>query len=195
MNNSTRVARNTLFLYANMVVTTVVQLVAVRLLLKALGIVDYGIYNVIGSIIAQIAFLNVAMSAATQRYLSYAIGENNKGKLGELFYGSCILHLIIGIIVVLLIEVGGQYYIYNFLVAPTERLDAASWLMHFITFSTFANIVSVPYEADINANENMGAIAGINILDSLLKLGTAILISAYSGDRLKIGRASCRERV
>ncbi len=184
MNNSTRVARNTLFLYANMVVTTVVQLVAVRLLLKALGIVDYGIYNVIGSIIAQIAFLNVAMSAATQRYLSYAIGENNKGKLGELFYGSCILHLIIGIIVVFLIEVGGQYYIYNFLVAPTERLDAASWLMHFITFSTFANIVSVPYEADINANENMGAIAGINILDSLLKLGTAILISAYSGDRL-----------
>ena len=67
MNNSTRVARNTLFLYANMVVTTVVQLIAVRLLLKALGIVDYGIYNVIGSVIAQIVFLNVAMSAATQR--------------------------------------------------------------------------------------------------------------------------------
>ena len=184
MNNSTRIARNTLFLYANMVVTTVVQLVAVRLLLKALGIVDYGIYNVIGSIIAQIAFLNVAMSAATQRYLSYAIGENNKSKLSELFYGSCILHLIIGIIVVLLIEVGGQYYIYNFLVAPTERLNAASWLMHFITVSTFVNIISVPYEADINANENMGAIAGINILDSLLKLGIAILISSYSGDRL-----------
>lgn len=184
MNNSTRVARNTLFLYANMVVTTVVQLIAVRLLLKALGIVDYGIYNVIGSVIAQIAFLNVAMSAATQRYLSYAIGENNKGKLSELFYGSCILHLIIGVIVIFLVEVGGQYYIYNFLVAPIERLDAASLLMHFITFSTFVNIVSVPYEADINANENMGAIATINILDSLLKLGTALLISMYNGDRL-----------
>lgn len=184
MNNSTRVARNTLFLYANMVVTTVVQLIAVRLLLKALGIVDYGIYNVIGSVIAQIAFLNVAMSAATQRYLSYAIGENNKGKLSELFYGSCILHLIIGVIVILLVEIGGQYYIYNFLVAPIERLDAASLLMHFITFSTFVNIVSVPYEADINANENMGAIATINILDSLLKLGTALLISMYNGDRL-----------
>ena len=184
MNNSTRVARNTLFLYANMVVTTVVQLIAVRLLLKALGIVDYGIYNVIGSVIAQIAFLNVAMSAATQRYLSYAIGENNKRKLSELFYGSCILHLIIGVIVIFLVEVGGQYYIYNFLVAPIERLDAASLLMHFITFSTFVNIVSVPYEADINANENMGAIATINILDSLLKLGTALLISMYNGDRL-----------
>ncbi len=184
MNNSTRVARNTLFLYANMVVTTVVQLIAVRLLLKALGIVDYGIYNVIGSVIAQIAFLNVAMSAATQRYLSYAIGENNKRKLSELFYGSCILHLIIGVIVIFLVEVGGQYYIYNFLVAPIERLDAASLLMHFITLSTFVNIVSVPYEADINANENMGAIATINILDSLLKLGTALLISMYNGDRL-----------
>lgn len=184
MNNSTRVARNTLFLYANMVVTTVVQLIAVRLLLKALGIVDYGIYNVIGSVIAQIAFLNVAMSAATQRYLSYAIGENNKRKLSELFYGSCILHLIIGVIVIFLVEVGGQYYIYNFLVAPIERLDAASLLMHFITFSTFVNIVSVPYEAYINANENMGAIATINILDSLLKLGTALLISMYNGDRL-----------
>lgn len=184
MNNSTRVARNTLFLYANMVVTTVVQLIAVRLLLKALGIIDYGIYNVIGSIIAQFAFINVAMSAATQRYLSYAIGENNKSKLSELFYGSCILHFIIGIIVVLLIEFGGQYYIYNILVAPEERLDAASWLMHFITFSTFVNIISVPYEADINANENMGAIACINILDSVLKLGTAILISVYTADRL-----------
>ena len=165
MNNSGRVILNTGFLYANMLVTLAVQLIAVRLVLQALGPVDYGIYSIIAGLVAMFAFMNVAMSAATQRFLSYTIGIGNLKELKEIFYHSVLLHLLIGIIILILLEIGGNYYIIHILQAPKARMEAAHILLHCITFSTLANIITVPYEADINANENLGAIALINILD------------------------------
>lgn len=186
MNNSGRVILNTGFLYANMLVTLAVQLIAVRLVLQALGPVDYGIYSIIAGLVAMFAFMNVAMSAATQRFLSYTIGIGNLKELKEIFYHSVLLHLLIGIIILILLEIGGNYYIIHILQAPKARMEAAHILLHCITFSTLANIITVPYEADINANENLGAIALINILDSLMKLGTAIYIGFSSQDKLVV---------
>ena len=111
MNNSGRVILNTGFLYANMLVTLAVQLIAVRLVLQALGPVDYGIYSIIAGLVAMFAFMNVAMSAATQRFLSYTIGIGNLKELKEIFYHSVLLHLLIGIIILILLEIGGNYYI------------------------------------------------------------------------------------
>ena len=102
MNNSGRVILNTGFLYANMLVTLAVQLIAVRLVLQALGPVDYGIYSIIAGLVAMFAFMNVAMSAATQRFLSYTIGIGNLKELKEIFYHSVLLHLLIGIIILIL---------------------------------------------------------------------------------------------
>ena len=185
MNSSTRVIVNTLSLYANMVVTMVVQLIAVRLIFKAMGIVDYGIYNIVaGSVVALLSFMNVAMAAATQRYLSYAIGQGDAALLKETFYLSVVLHLFIGVIVLLLIEGIGVYYVNYVLIAPEARLSAANILLQCITISTFVNVITVPYEADINANENMVAIAVINILDSVMKLGAAIYLMYTPYDRL-----------
>ncbi|WP_303176470.1 MATE family efflux transporter [Paraprevotella xylaniphila] len=186
MNNSGRVILNTGFLYANMLVTLAVQLIAVRLVLQALGPVDYGIYSIIAGLVAMFAFMNVAMSAATQRFLSYTIGVGNLKELKEIFYHSVLLHLLIGIIILILLEIGGNYYITHILQAPKARMEVAQILLHCITFSTLANIITVPYEADINANENLGAIALINILDSLMKLGTAIYIGFSSQDKLVV---------
>lgn len=185
MNSSTRVIINTMSLYLNMVVTLAVQLIALRLIIQAMGKVDYAIYSIVGgSIVALLSFMNVAMSAATQRYLSYAIGEGDRELLKETFYISVVLHLAIGFIVVLLLEGAGLYYVYNILKAPAIRIGSAAILLHCITASTLLNIITVPYEADINANENMTAIAVINIFDSLMKLATAIYLIYTPYDKL-----------
>ena len=184
MNNSTRVIINTGFLYANMLVTLVVQLIAVRLVLKALGQTDYGIYTIIAGIVAMFAFMNVAMSAATQRYLSFTIGIGNCKELSEVFYNSILLHIAIGLFVLLILEAGGNYYVENMLQAPDGRIPSAKILLHCITFSTLVNILAVPYEAALNANEDLGTIAIINILDSLMKLGVAYCIQYTAQDKL-----------
>ncbi len=184
MESSNRVILNSGFLYANMLVTMVVQLISVRILVNALGIADYAIYSLVAGVVALFAFINVAMAASTQRFISYAIGEGKEENVKELFYQSVVLHLIIGAIVLLLLEVGGMYYVQCFLRAPTDRIPAATLLLHCITASTFVNIITVPYEADINANENMGVIAAINILDSLMKLGVAVFVMFTAIDKL-----------
>jgi len=184
MNSANRVIVNTAFLYANMVVSLCVQLVSVRILLQAMGVVDYGIYNVVAGIVAMFSFMNVAMAASTQRFLSYAIGEGDRARLSELFYQSVILHLVIGLLFVSALELGGQYYVHHILRAPAERILAATLLLHCIAASTFVNIITVPYEADINANEDMGVIAAINIFEALMKLGTALFVLYTPNDKL-----------
>lgn len=184
MDRSNRVIANTGFLYINMIVTMLIQFFSVRIVLNALGETDYGIYSVVAGVVTLFSFINVAMAAATQRYLSYAIGEEDLEKLKTTFYYSVVLHIAIGIAVLLMLEVGGIYYIENFLNAPQVRISSAKILMHCIAFSTFVNIITVPYEADINANENMGVIASINIFDSFLKLATAYIVLYSSTDKL-----------
>ncbi len=186
MNNSTRVIVNTGFLYANMIVTLVVQLWAVKLVLNALGETDYGIYSIIANIVSLCAFMNVAMAAATQRFFSYELGKNDSGELKETFYQSMVLHLSIGALVIILLEGAGIYYIQNILNAPAERLEMAQMLLHCIAISTAVNIVMVPYEGMLNAHENMGTIASINIIDALLKLGIALYLGHASADRLLV---------
>ncbi len=185
MQSSNRVILNSGYLYANMLVTMVVQLASVRILVNALGVADYGIYSIVAGVVALFAFINVAMAASTQRFLSYAIGEGHPDHIREIFYQSVLLHLIIGVVVLLLLEVGGLYYVRHVMQAPPQRIHAATVLLHCITASTFVNIITVPYEADINANENMGAIALINILDSLMKLAVAIVVMHVTWDKLQ----------
>ena len=186
MSNSTRIILNTLYLYLNMLVTLAVQLVSVRILLSAMGLIDYGIFNLVAGIVALFAFMNVAMAAATQRFLSYTLGNGDQLSLEEVFYQSFVLHLLMGVIIVIMLETCGIYYITNILDAPSNRLLSAQILLQCITASTFVNIITVPYEACINAHENMGVIALLNICDSLMKLGAALIVLHSSQDRLVI---------
>ncbi len=171
-------------MYLNMIVNVLVQLISVRILLDAMGVEDYGIFTLIAGVVAMFAFINVAMSASTQRFLSYAIGEGKLEKLKEVFYQSVVLHLIIGGIVLLLLEVGGNYYVFHILKAPENRIAATAILLHCITASTFVNIITVPYEADINANEDIRTIALINILEALGKLAVAVVVYYATCDKL-----------
>jgi O-antigen/teichoic acid export membrane protein len=176
---STRVAFNTMILYAKMVIMMGVQLYSTRLVLNALGSSDYGIFNLIAGVIAMLAFLNAAMTTSTQRYLSYHQGSGDFSMQKKIFSHSWILHIIIGIIVVGMIELAAPFLFNGFLNIPMEKTATAKIIYHFMSASVFFTIISVPFTASINAHENMLWIAIVSIIDSVLKLVVALLISYF----------------
>ena len=186
MKSSSRVILNTLFLYAGMTVTVCVSLFSTRWVLEALGDTDYGIYSLMANVVAMFSFLNIAMAAATQRYLSFAIGEGKEKRVRETFYYSAVMHLVIAAVVFCFLEFGGHWLVHNVLDIPTDRLSVAGNLLHFVAGSSFFTIIAVPYEGMLNARENMGFIALINILDSLLKFVTAAFLLFVTGERLSL---------
>lgn len=184
MQAAERVVKNTGFLYARMGITVFISLYATRLILNSLGAGDFGIFNVVGGCIAMLTFLNNAMATATQRFMSYAQGEGNADKQRDIFNVSIFLHLIIGFLVILLLEGFGYFLFKGILRIDPERLYATKTIYHFMVVSTFFTIVSVPYDAVINARENMFFVAILGIVESILKLGIAIFVTVILSDKL-----------
>jgi len=184
MNPAKKVIVNTGFLYGKMGITIFIALFSTRLILNALGEIDFGIFNLIGGIIALLSFINGAMIIATQRYLTYSIGSDDKQRLKSVFSSSVILHLIIGFSVVILLELAGLFLFNGSLKIPPERIDTAKFIFHCMVVSTFFTINAVPYDATINAHENMLLDAVVGIIESILKLGIAILLVYAESDKL-----------
>jgi len=184
MRSSTRVAANTGFLYVKMIISAFIALYSTRLVLEALGISDYGIFSLVAGVIALLSFLNTAMTISTQRYLSFYKGAGDESKLKTIFSTSVILHLIIGIAVVLVIEIVGLFLFNGALKIPADRLGTAKIVFHFMAVSTFFTINAVPYDASINAHENMFFDAFVGIFESFIKLGVAIWLQYTKFDRL-----------
>lgn len=184
MKAAKRVAMNTGFLYARMAITVFISLYSTRLILAALGTEDFGIFNVVGGAIAMLTFLNIAMTTATQRFMSYAQGEGDETKQKYIFNVSILLHFIIAIFVILLLEVGAYFLFNGILDLPEERIGAAKIVYQIMLMSTFFTIISVPYDAIINAHENMLFVAILGIFEALLKLSIAIYITYTAYDKL-----------
>lgn len=184
MQKANRVVVNTGFLYGKMLITMFISLYSTRLILNAIGIVDYGIFNLIGGVIGMLSFLNGAMTIATQRYMSFSIGAGEDQKLKSIFSSSVLLHLLIGLIIVLLLEFGGVFLFNGTLNIPAERLGVAKIVFHFMVVSTFFTINAVPYDAAINAHENFLLDAMLGIFEAIIKLGIAIALIYAQVDRL-----------
>jgi O-antigen/teichoic acid export membrane protein len=184
MEQAKRVAKNTGFLYARMAITVFISLYVTRLVLAALGAEDFGTFSVVGGAIAMLTFLNAAMTAASQRFMSYAQGEGNNHKQKNIFNVSVLLHFFIAIAVVLLLEGAGYIFFNGLLKINPERIYAAKLIYQFLIASTFFTIISVPYDAVINAHENMFFVAVLGIIESLLKLGIALFITYTVFDKL-----------
>lgn len=184
MKQAKRVAKNTGFLYARMILTVFISLYSTRLILSALGTDDFGIYAVVGGIISMLLFLNTAMTSASQRFMSFALGEHNYEKLKQIFNVSIVLHVIIGFLVVIVIEIAGYILFDSVLQIPVERTSAAKIIFQFMVISTFFTIISVPYDAIINAHENMFLVAILGVLEAILKLGIAFYITFTLHDQL-----------
>lgn len=186
-----RIAKNTFFLYVRMAILLIVGLYTSRVTLTALGISDYGIFNVVGGVVTMFTFINNAMVNSTQRYITYELGTNNKNMLSEIFSTSIIIHIVISIIIIILSETVGLWFLQNKMIIPNDREDAAFWIFQFSIISCVITILSTPYNALIIAHEKMDAFAFISLLDAFLKLAIVIFLLNYEGDRLVIYSALC----
>lgn len=186
MEESHRIIFNTGITYLRAILTAGISLYATRVVLGALGANDFGLFNVIGGLIAFLAFISASMTSATQRFLSYSFGQNDNDKVKEIFSNSILLHFLIGIILVIIIEILGLYAINFKMKIEPDRLLVAEYLLHFAALSTFITVIGVPYDALINAHENMLFLAKINVFETVLKLLIALSLSLISYDKLMV---------
>ena len=184
MGAANKVILNTGILYGRMLLTMGISLYSTRLVLNALGSTDYGIFNLVAGVIAMLAFLNSAMATSTQRFLSFYQGKNEPDILKKIFTNSLILHVVIGIIIVIGLEIAGFFLFNGFLNIPNNRLESAKIIYHFMAGSIFFSVSLVPFIASLNAHENMIWIAVVSIIEVLLKLGVALLLLNSQNDKL-----------
>lgn len=182
--NNKRIAKNTLLLYVRMLFMMAISLFTSRVILATLGVEDYGIQNVVGGIVAMFGFLNGSMSSATQRYITFALGKGDKDRLQTVFCTALQIHALIAVIIVLLGETVGLWFLYNKMQLPADRMDAAFWVLQCSIVSTVVMIVSVPYNACIIAHEKMSAFAYISVLEAVLKLVIVYLLLVFPFDKL-----------
>lgn len=183
-SNNKRIAKNTVILYFRSLFLLLINLYTSRIILQVLGVEDYGIYQVVGGVVAMFSMLSNTLASATQRFITFALGKRDFLELKNVFSTSVTLHIILGVIVVGLLEVGGFWFLSNKINIPPDRLSTAVWVMHFSIVTFFLGIISVPYNAVIIAHEKMDTFAFISILEGILKLGSVFLLMLICLDKL-----------
>lgn len=184
MSTANRVIKNTGFLYAKMGITMFISLYTTRLILNSLGASDFGIFNIVGGAISMLGFLNAAMASATQRFMSYSEGEGNREKQKSIFNVSFILHLGISIVVGISLLIAGYFFFNGILNIPQNRILAAKVVYGSLIISTMFTVMTVPYDAAMNAHENMKYYAVIGVFEAILKLAVAFVCVYTSNDKL-----------
>ena len=183
-DNNKRIAKNTLLLYFRMLFMMVVSLYTSRVILNALGVEDFGIYNVVGGVVAMFSVISGSLSAAISRFITYELGKGDQSKLNKIFSASVTIQLLLSLIIVVLIESVGVWFLNAKMTIPVERMTAANWVLQFSIITFVINLISVPYNAVIIAHERMSAFAYISILEAVGKLAIAFLIMWSPIDKL-----------
>lgn len=184
LSSNKRIAKNTIMLYIRMLLSIVVSLYTSRVVLNTLGVEDYGIYGVVGGIVAMFSFLNASMSGATSRFLTYEMGRGNFQRLKETFSSALIVHIAIAVIVFILSETIGLWFLIYKLVIPEERMFAAHVVYQLSIFSTMVSITQVPYNAAIISHEKMDIYAYVELLNVILKLIIVFFLPILGNDKL-----------
>lgn len=179
-----RIVKNTMLLYVRMFLMMGVGLYTSRVVLNTLGISDYGVYNLVGGIVTTLSFLSSAMTAASQRFISYELGRKNVKRLKLIFSTSVNIHLIISIVILLLAETIGLWFVNTYLNIAPERMLAANWVYQFSIFTFIISVLSVPYNSCIIAHEHMKAFAYISILEAVLRLVIVYALLIIQVDKL-----------
>ncbi len=161
-----------------------VSLYTSRLLLDVLGINDYGIYNVVGGIVLMLSFMNNVMAISVSRFLGLAMGEGEQNGIKNVFIASANLHLVLSIIMLVMLEILGNWYIPRYLNVPTQRLVATYYVYHFSVLTMMINIIRVPLVASVTISEDMDVFALISILESVLKLVAVVMLYFFAVDKL-----------
>lgn len=183
-SDNVRIAKNSLLLYLRMLVTTVIGLWTSRVVLDALGITDFGLYNVIGGVVALFGFVQHSLVNATSRYITYALGLGDKRHLNKVFSISIMLHAILCILIVIIAETLGLWFMYNHMTIPSERMNDAFWVFQLSVATIVLTVMSFPYNSLIIAHERMGMFARISMAESVAKLLIAFILYAVDDSRL-----------
>lgn len=181
-----RIAKNTLFLYMRMLTTIVVNLISIRILWNLLGQDDYGIYNIVGGIVIMFSFINSGMVAASQRYIAFELGNNNHDRLQKVFSISVKIHFILSLIILIIGESIGLWFLNAGLNIPDNRMFAANIVYQFSLFSFILTVISVPYNACIVAHEHMNVYGYLGIFEVILKFVSVLMLFVINGDKLII---------
>ncbi len=182
--NNKRIAKNTLFLYFRMIVVMGIGLYTVRAILDLLGVVDYGIYNVVGGVVSMFAFLNGTLSTSSQRYFSIELAKGDMQRLNQWFCLNITAFSFFILLFLAIAETVGLWFVNTQMTIPNERMFAANVVYQLSIISFCINFFAVPYNALIIAHEKMSAFAYISIIETLLKLGIIFILSIITWDRL-----------
>lgn len=169
-----------------MMVTMIISLYTSRVVLKILGIDDYGIYQAVGGIVGFLSFLNNALGTGTSRFITFGLGEGDKDKLKKIFSTTLTVHICLAVFIVVLAETIGLWFLYNKLVIPGNRFDASLVVYHLSIITAFFSLTQVPYGACIIAHEKMSVYAYVSIVDAVLKLLIVYLLGIGDIDKLKL---------
>lgn len=184
--NNRTIAKNTMYLYFRMLFTMLVSLFTSRVILKILGVNDYGIYQAVGGIVGFLSFLNGALSASSSRFLTFELGTGNKEKLQRTFSTTLTVHIILAVIIVIIAETVGLWFLHNKLVIAPDRMDAAIVVFHLSIITALLVITQVPYSAVIISHEKMSIFAYVSIVEVSAKLVIVYLLNIGNIDKLKL---------
>ena len=182
--NNKRIAKNTLVLYVRMLFLMLVSLYTSRVILDALGVEDYGIYNVVGGFVAMFALISSALTSACSRFLNFELGKGDPGRQNIVFSTAVTIQWGLAILVAVLSEAIGIWYVNSVMVLPPERLTAANWCFQFSIFNFCMNLITVPYYATIIAHEKMKTFAYIGLFQGVAQLGISFFVYFEPFDRL-----------
>lgn len=182
--NNKKIARNTAFLYIRMILVLAITLYTSRLILRTLGVVDYGIYNVVAGFVSMFAFMNVSLTNGVQRYYNYALGTKQNNGVQNVYITSLTIQVLIALIAFLLVETIGVWYMETQMVIPSERMIAARWIFQFSVISLLVLMLQIPYSAAIMSYERMDYFAFVGVLDVVLKMVIVFLVTLSPFDNL-----------
>lgn len=184
MSNSQRLVKNTMFLYLRMILIMLIQLYTVRVVLKSLGETDYGVYMLVSGIVSMFSFMSSTLAISSQRYFSIEIARNNSSELQKVFSLTLIIYSLIALVVLLLSESLGVWFLNNYINIPEDRVYATNWVYQFSILSFILTIFKVPYDAMIIAKEKMNIFAYLSILEVVLKLFIVYFLYILEFDKL-----------
>lgn len=184
-SNNKRIAKNTMLLYFRMIFIMVISLFTSRINLQSLGVENFGIYNVVGGVVAMFSVFSGSLSVSISRFITYELGKGNQEKLKRVFSTAVSIQIFLAISITILAEIIGIWFLNNKMNIPADRLNAANWVMHFSILAFAVNLISVPYNAAIIAHEKMGAFAYVSVFEVVAKLGITYYLFISPFDKLK----------
>ena len=183
-DNNKRIAKNTLLLYIRMGVMMAINLYTSRVILNALGVVDYGLFNVVGGLVIMFSVLSKSLTNSISRYLTFELGKGETIRLKEMFSSALVIQFILCVIILVFAETIGLWFLNAKMTIPIERASAVQWVYQIAILSFLIGLISVPFNAIIVAHERMSAFAYISVIDAFLKLIIAFLIYVSPMDKL-----------